>query len=105
MAEITMRSLFGDQAVGKVSDVFDEIGLVIEALNAQADLLTNEDHWLDQGAGAIVGQGTQMAITVHRLRQLQVLGFHLAVKRRGKRKDCAIRENGTVPHQSKIHLV
>ena len=75
-----VRSLWGNQVIENAPDIFDEIGLAIKALDAQADLLTNEDHWNDRDVGDIVRQGTQMAITVDRLRQLQALGFHLAVK-------------------------
>lgn len=75
-----VRSLWGNQVIESTLDVFDEIGLAIKALDAHVDLLTNEDHWIDRDAGDIVRQGTQMAITVDRLRQLQALGFHLAVK-------------------------
>lgn len=80
MEHHAVQPLFGEGQVQGVTEVFDELGIAIEALESQADLLTNEDHWSDRDAGDIVGQGTQLAITVERLRELLALGFHLAVK-------------------------
>ena len=70
-----MRPLFGDGTIQTVSGVFDEIGLVVEALYGHVDMLTDEGERLE-----VIRMGTQIAIAVNRLRQLQCLGFDLAVQ-------------------------
>lgn len=73
MEVASVRSLFGDQPVENVRGVFDEIGIVISALDGHVDFLTDENESL-----RVVRQGAQLAIAIQRLRQLQTVGFHLA---------------------------
>ena len=68
-----VRPLFGGGRIESISEVFDEIGLVVEALDGHVDHLTDENESL-----GVVRQGAQLAIAVQRLRQLQTVGFHLA---------------------------
>lgn len=67
-----VRPLFGEGTVETVSAVFDEIGLVLEALDGHVDFLTDENESL-----SVVRQGAQLGIAVERLRQLKTVGFHL----------------------------
>lgn len=74
-----VRTMLGNGVIDGISNVFDEIGLVLEALDGQVDLLTDEEYWSCREGKHVVRQGSQLAVTVNYLRQLQSLGFNMSV--------------------------
>jgi hypothetical protein len=75
------RLLVSDEEIGTVGEVIDELQHVRDVLRDQQDRMTDEELWIARGAGdatrGIMGEGTQLAMTIRRLEELIACGHHI----------------------------